>query len=243
MPRAKKLHICAIGAHIGDVEFTCGAALCKYTAAGHRATIIHMTAGEKGNPAEEPEAYRAARIREAEAAANLMGADVIVLPYRDTELPNNDEAKFAVCDLLRELKPDILLTHWKGSFHKDHANLPFRRGGGGVLRRRAGSAAQAPAHSIRLLYFAEKLEDPYDYHPDLWLDVSPVYDQWLEAARQLALFRGEVSSFDYQRYYTGLAQTRGAEVGVRHAVTVMMPGISRKPCREFFPIEDKVLIF
>jgi len=82
-----------------------------------------------------------------------------------------------------------------------------------------------------------------DYHPDLWLDVSDVLDVWQDACREHALLRGEIS-FDYLHYYTGLAAKRGAEVGVKYAVTVSLPPISRKRRVDMFPIDtEPVLIF
>ena len=100
-----------------------------------------------------------------------------------------------------------------------------------------------PAHSIKLLYFAENWEDPFDYQPDVWVDISSVYKQWLEALRVHALFRGEVASFDYLRYYQGLVNMRGAEVGVNQAQTFMLPPISRKNLIDWFPVDKPVLIF
>src|SRR5690606_41191919 len=51
---------------IGDAEITAGLLLTKYAAAGHRASVIHMTAGEKGNPRMDHLAYRKQRIERSE---------------------------------------------------------------------------------------------------------------------------------------------------------------------------------
>src|SRR3990170_1696278 len=83
----KKLSILAVGAHIGDAEITAGLLVTKYAAAGHRATILHMTAGEKGNPRMDHREYRRQRVTEAQAAAAEMGAaECIVLDHPDGEL-------------------------------------------------------------------------------------------------------------------------------------------------------------
>lgn len=66
MATTGKKHILAIGAHVGDVENTAGLLLTKYAMAGHRASIVHMTAGEKGHPpGVDHRTYRAQRLREA----------------------------------------------------------------------------------------------------------------------------------------------------------------------------------
>ena len=239
----KNLHLCVIGAHIGDAEITAGATVCKYTSAGHRATLVHLTPGEKGNPGLSPGEYRKQKIKEANESAKIMGADVMVLDYKDGELPNTDEVKLRVCDVIRKIKPDIVITHWKGSFHKDHINCHHVVMEGVFYAAVPGIERELPAHPIKLLYYAENWEDPFDYAPDAWIDVSAVYEQWLAALKVHALFRGEVSSFDYVRYYQGLVNMRGAEVGVKQAQTFMLPPISRKNLMDWFPVEKPVLIF
>lgn len=244
MKSRRKLHILAVGAHIGDAEITAGLLVAKYAAAGHRATMLHMTAGEKGNPRMEPEAYRAQRVREAnEAAAKLGAKDCIVLDHPDGELHSNEQTHLEICDWIRKLRPDIVLTHWKGSFHRDHRATYEIVMEGGFLAALPGIRREKPAHLIRGLYYLENWEDLEDYHPDLWLDVGEVFDSWVAACRCHELLRGEVS-FGYLHYYTGLAAKRGAEIGVRYAVTASLPPISRKRKVDFFPIDtEPVLIF
>lgn len=239
-----KKHILAIGAHIGDVEITAGLLLAKYAAAGHRATALHMTAGEKGNPRMDPREYRRQRIREAEAAAGKFGCtECIVLDHPDGELNADEETIYEMCDLVRKLKPDIVLTHWRGSYHRDHRNTYTILMEGGFLAALPGIQRAAPAHLIRGIYYLENWEDLEDYRPDLWVDVTDVFDRWIEGCREHQLLRGE-GSFNYLHYYTGLAAQHGAEVGVPYAVTVSLPPISRKRKVDYFPVDSEpVLIF
>ncbi len=240
----EKKHILAVGAHIGDAEITAGLLLTKYAAAGHRASVIHMTAGEKGNPRMDAGEYRRQRIQEANAAAAGMGvSECIVLDHPDGELQADEATIHEVCDLIRRLRPDIVLTHWRGSFHRDHRLTYQIVMEGGFLAALPGIQRQDPAHLIRGLYYLENWEDLEEYQPDLWVDVTDVFDRWVEACRCHQLLRGEIS-FDYLHYYTGLAAKRGAEVGVKYAVTVSLPPISRKRRVDFFPVDSEpVLIF
>ena len=112
-------HLMVIGAHAGDAENMAGAIVLKHTRAGHRATIVHMTLGEAGHPTLSPEVYAQQRQQEVQEAARLMGAAVAWLPYRDGELPATEAVKLEVCDLIRQHRPTAILTHWKGSIHKD----------------------------------------------------------------------------------------------------------------------------
>lgn len=215
-------HLMVIGAHAGDAENMAGALVVKHTRAGHRATIVHMTLGEAGHPSLPPTIYAEQRRREVAEAARLMGAELVVLPYRDGELPATEEVKRTVCDLIRDLKPTVILTHWRGSLHKDHiatydivrdaifyAALP-------AIQRRQ------PAHRVQGLYFPENWEDMDDWRADLYVDVGDVWDDYLDVLRSHELMRGGVSSFRYLDYYDALGTMRGCLGGFRKAVALMV---------------------
>ncbi|MDI7274883.1 MAG: PIG-L family deacetylase [Anaerolineae bacterium] len=215
--------IMVIGAHAGDAENMAGATVLKHTRAGHAATIVHMTLGEAGHPTLAPELYAEQRRREVQASAALMGARAVCLPYRDGELPVSDDVKLEACDLIRRQKPGVILTHWKGSFHKDHvatheivrdaifyAALP-------AIRR------ELPPHSIHGLYYPENWEDMEGWSADLYLDASDVWDEYLEVLRSHELMGGRIWSFRYLEYYDALGTTRGCLGGFRKAVALMAP--------------------
>lgn len=52
--------------------------------------------------------------------SEALGAEPVFLNYADGEVPDSNEARETLCELIRTKKPDIVLTHWRGSFHKDH---------------------------------------------------------------------------------------------------------------------------
>ncbi|MEU8141297.1 hypothetical protein [Nonomuraea sp. NPDC048901] len=43
-------HVLAIGAHAGDLDLTAGAVLAQHVLRGDRATLLHLTLGERGHP-------------------------------------------------------------------------------------------------------------------------------------------------------------------------------------------------
>ena len=114
--------ILAIGAHAGDMELTAGALLIKQHKLGDRVVILHMTLGEGGNPRVSPAVYGAQKRREALAADSVIGAEAIFAPYRDGEIPNDEAVRRYVADIIRQVKPTYVITHWSRSIHKDHSN-------------------------------------------------------------------------------------------------------------------------
>jgi LmbE family N-acetylglucosaminyl deacetylase len=219
----KKLHILGVGAHAADIELVAGGIIAKYVHAGHKATLLHLTPGEKGHPTLSAEEYGRQKIEEAEAAAKVLGADCRFLAYGDGELPLNEEVKWQVADVIRELKPDILFTHWKRSMHRDHertheivkdarfyAALPaFRR--------------ELPAHGAWGMFYGDNWEDQYDYRIDGYVDISDVYDVYIDAINQFQLTSGAVSGFRYIDYYGSRAKMLGALAGFRYAQAFMLP--------------------
>lgn len=219
--------IMVVGAHAGDAENMAAAAVLKHTRAGFSATIVHLTLGEAGHPRMPAEEYTEQRKREVAESARLMGAEAVWLPYPDGLLPVNEEVKFQVADLIRQVKPAVILTHWKGSFHKDHraaydivadaqfyAALP-------AIERKGADGQVLPAHFASVLY-CENWEDMEGYRADIYLDVSDVWEAYLEVLRSHEFIRGGISTFRYLDYYSALGVTRGCLGGMSRAVTLMV---------------------
>jgi len=213
--------IVAFGAHAADVEFSSGAVLAKHAMRGDRVMIVHITLGEAGHSKMSLADYAEQKKVECQQAAAVLGTEVRWLAHVDAALPANPEVELEICDILRELRPRIVTTHWRGSFHRDHMlshHLVMR----GVALARSTSCQRAlPPHSVKKILFPENWEDPQDFRPEIYIDVSESYDRWLEAANKYALFRGEVSPFPYRQYYESLAFIRGAEARCGKAATLM----------------------
>jgi len=214
--------VVAFGAHAFDVEVTAGGLLAKLSRQGSEITIVHMTLGEMGYPVPgQAGVYAAQKQSEAQRSAALIGAVIRVLGYEDTRLPNDEEAKLAVCDLLRELRPELVLTHWQGSWHKDHRAANELVMDGLFLAGLPGLARDRPATSVRAVWFPENWEDPIGFVPQHYEDISETYVQWLGAIDAYALSRTDLATFPYRDYHTALARVRGCQVGVRYAEAFM----------------------
>lgn len=227
-----KQHIMVVSAHCGDGEVMAGGIVAKYTKNGHNASIVHLTPGEKGHRGMPPEEYAEQKRQEATAAGEILGAEVRFLPYRDGELPLNDESKYALCDVIRELKPTVLLTHWRESIHKDHANTSYITEDARFYAAIPGIERPLPAHTAAGMFYCENWEDPYGYQPDIYIDITDVFDTYVRAMQAYELFRGGISTFRYIDYYKALAVTRGCLANCQYAQTLMRPrgtGVQRAP--------------
>jgi len=224
-----KVDILSIGAHAGDAEIASGIALAHEVNAGKKVAMLHLTLGEKGNPKMSPADFADLKRREAKAAADVLGAQLYILPYSDGTLPVNDEVKLQIADVIRDCKPSTIITHHSHSMHKDHVNCHLNVPDAIFYAAIAGFASDKEPHFARTLYFAENWEDKEDFLPEVILEVTEGdITLWREAATQYSLFRGEVVAFPYVEYYEKLARVRGIENYAGYAVAFGLPSGARK---------------
>jgi LmbE family N-acetylglucosaminyl deacetylase len=201
------------------MELTCGAVLARQARRGDRIVLLHLTLGEGGNPKMPPSDYGEQKRREAGAAAAALGAEAMFGPYRDGELPDNDESRRYVATMIRQLKPSFIITHWKNSIHKDHAATSAVVRDAVLLAVLEGVALSQPVwRGVRAVWYAENWEDTEGFAPYIYVDVAAAMTQWREAVTKYEFVRGGISSFAYLDYYTALAAVRGAEARRAQAV-------------------------
>lgn len=209
-----------VGAHVGDMDFTAGHLARLHVRAGEDVLFLHLTAGEGGHPGRDRDTYKAQKLAEAAEAAGRLGAECRVLGHPDGDLFASQEVAEEVAAIIEERGPRTIVTHWRGSLHRDHANSYFA-----VERALELLSANHPQ-----LWFADNWEDADGFKPDVTVDISPVFDDWLSAARCHELFRGGIVNFDYQGYYEALASLRGKMAGTPKAASFMRsPSIFSSP--------------
>lgn len=213
-------HILFVGAHCGDVELAAGAIAHKYAKAGHKVTFLHLTAGEKGNPPQlSVEEYRKQKIAESEEAAKVIGANTVTLDYKDAELKIDDETITHVAKFIRQVKPNLVITHWTESMHPDHAACPRIVEAAWLKAALPGFEIDGlPPHGMRNMLHSENWEDPH-YDPDIYIDVTEEFDTYLEAISKY-WFVMNSTSFRYYDYYQALGITRGCLNRTKYAQTL-----------------------
>jgi LmbE family N-acetylglucosaminyl deacetylase len=228
--------ILAIGAHAGDMELTSGAVLIRQQRRGDRVVLLHLTLGEGGNARLSPAEYGAQKRREAEAVARALGAEVIFGPYKDGELPDDDAARRYVADVIRQVRPTHVITHWKNSIHKDHAAAHAIAKDAVLLASLAGVETGHPPHrGVRGPFYAENWEDADGFQPYLYVDVGDVWQQWRDAVAQYEFVGGTISSFRYLEYYDALAALRGAEARQPRSVAFDLEPMSKRRVLDALP--------
>jgi LmbE family N-acetylglucosaminyl deacetylase len=117
MPR-----VLAIAAHPDDIEFSMAGALLLLKQVGHEPHVMNLANGCCGSTERSAAQTAAAREREARAAADLLGAVFHPSVVNDLEIFYEDRLLRRVAAVVREVSPEIVLTHSPVDYMEDHTN-------------------------------------------------------------------------------------------------------------------------
>ncbi len=173
--------IVSIHAHPDDAEILAGGTLALLAAAGHEITIVTMTPGDKGSDTHVPEEIAAIRRIEAMTAAALIGAEYICGEFRDLEIFVDHDSRQRVTEILRQVRPDVVLTSSPSDYMPDHEATSIL-----VRDSMFGSSAPnyrtktAPLPAIPHLYFMDPVEGFDREHrrvaPNFIVDIGDVFE-------------------------------------------------------------------
>lgn len=114
------MNILSVVAHPDDTEILCAGTLIRYAQEGHRIFIAAFTNGSVGDLKIEPQEMSAIRKKEAQAAADLIGAKLIWPAIVDEHVFPDQHQRTIMVDILREADPDVIFTHSPNDYHPDH---------------------------------------------------------------------------------------------------------------------------
>jgi LmbE family N-acetylglucosaminyl deacetylase len=205
-----------VGAHALDAEVMAGAVAAAAAARGWHVALLHLTRGERGHPDKPLDIFGEQLTREMAQAAQILGVDQ-EWPGIPAPLPPPEEIWSTIAMVIKRHRPDVLITHWRGSWHPSHV--------------RAHEAVLAAVQNVTAppgVLFAENCEDLTGFQASRFVLIDSVYDRWLEALNAYELFRLSLpesysGGIPYWAYYTAAARVRGLQAELQLA-QAFMPG-------------------
>jgi len=202
-----------VSAHAADFVWRCAGAIALHVEKGYRVTVLCLSYGERGESAKlwkqegmTLERVKQARREEAEKAAAALGVeDIRFFDLGDYPLELDRAAKDRLVDLLREVQPAFLLSHsLYDPYNSDHMYTT-------KVLMECRMIAQAWGHNPgqkvlgapQLYLFEPHQTEQMGWKPDLFLDITPVWEKKRAAIECMA---GQEHLWDY---YTRLAENRG----------------------------------
>ncbi len=170
MPTDSTADILAIAAHRDDVEQTCGGTLLRSAARGLRTAILDLTRGEAGTRGTAED-----RAREADEAARILGVgwrDALDLP--DGAIANTLENRIKIVQVLRQLRPRVVILPYWQARHPDHAivaSLGYEACFlSGLAKIDTGTKPHRPFKIVYASLYA-------DVRPSFVVDITPFIEQ------------------------------------------------------------------
>jgi N-acetylglucosamine malate deacetylase 1 len=219
--------ILAIHAHPDDIEILAAGTLALLAARGHRIDIVTATAGEGGAVETGPEETARIRMAEAASAAALIGATYRCAGLGDLAVFNDDASRRRVTEIIRQVRPDIVIAAAPADYHPDHeaVSLLARDAcfASSVPNYRTGATGALPA--IPHLYFMDPIggrdRDGVRIRPDFGVDIGAFMDakrRMLRAhASQVSWVAKQHDIPDYLSSMEAWAARRGRDFGVAFA--------------------------
>lgn len=179
-------NIVAIHAHPDDTEIFSAGTMALLKAKGYTLTIVTMTPGGLGGIGSTEQETIATRKREAEKAAEMLGAKYHCLDGRDGYLYDTAALRIQVTEIIRKEKAGMVITHLPFDYHCDHrATCNIVEAATMVATLPNVPCRAAPLDITPLLYHSAPLgsSDPLGgktIAPHFYVDISSVMDTKME---------------------------------------------------------------
>jgi len=216
------MNVLAVGCHPDDLEISCYGALAKYRAQGHDVAVCHIANGNLGHAVIMPDELREIRFKEAEAAAKVIGATHYSIDVDDLYVTaENDTLIKKLAAVVREVKPDVVITHWEKDYMNDHMQTYY-------ATFRATFAASCPHYDLEATTSSVPISPIYHmdtvsgagFLPTEYVDISDVIDLKLEA---LSCHKSQLQwmldhdGIDFLDFVRTCSKVRGYQCGVKYA--------------------------
>ncbi len=219
------MNVLAIGAHPDDIEILCGGTLAKYAKNGDRVFMAHLCNGNMGGKNIAPEELAAIRDREAKNSASLIGAEVLGPIAGDLDLYPTKEMRIAVVDIIRQTKPDVIITHSITDYMPDHVTT------GQLVFDAAFTATlllyktkNPPYEKITPIYYMDTLAG-INFEPSHYVDITNFMDikkKMLLAHESQYRWLSEHHKSEPIKMIEKVAGFRGLQCGVEYAEAFSM---------------------
>lgn len=220
------IDVLAFGAHPDDVEIGAGGVMAKHAAAGFTTAICNLTEAElSSNGTVE------LRRMESQKAAEILGiTQRFCLGFPDRGLSGTAEQILSITQLIRQLKPRVVLAPYWQDRHPDHVACSrlVKEAVFDAAIRKKQTPGNEPAHRVTHLYYYF-INDIYE--ADVIVDISDVYETKIKAilayASQFDPQEGEVetplNSPTYLSMIRGRDQLWGHQVGTTYGEALISP--------------------
>ncbi len=214
------MKVLAIGAHPDDVEILCAGTMAKFAKEGHETYICYLCNGDKGSAVHTSEELAKIRRQEAYNSAKVIGAKSIWGGLADGEAVVDVKSRAKAIDVLRQVDPDLVITHSPGDYHSDHLNtrqLVFEATYLASLK--LWESDYEPSTKLPFLYYMDTLAG-INFEPQEYVDITDTIDTKIEMMLKMESQLGwlkDMHDCDAPEFIRAVAKFRGFQAAVPYA--------------------------
>jgi len=212
--------VLAVGAHPDDLEILCSGTLARYARQGAQVSMAIATDGSAGHLLIPPAELAETRRQEARKAAAIIGAEMYWLRFPDELIFEDIPTRLRFIDLIREARPDVILTHDPNDYHPDHRVVSRLMFDASFVAGLPNIKTDHPAHPgvCPLIYF-DTLTGA-GFLPTEFVDISDTFETKRAMlachASQLTWLKDH-DGIDVLEFITVMARSRGLQCRVQYA--------------------------
>ncbi len=114
------MKILVTGGHPDDPETGAGGTIRKLSLEGHQVFVLYLTKGEAGISGTSHQEAAEIREKEAREACRILEATPLFLGQIDGATLVDNHWYQQMLDIIREVQPQAIFTHWPVDTHRDH---------------------------------------------------------------------------------------------------------------------------
>ncbi|MDD5774130.1 MAG: PIG-L family deacetylase [bacterium] len=213
------MNILAIGAHPDDLEISGAGTLAKYRQKDYNIYMVCVTDGRYGRTCE-PKKMIEIRKTEAFESAAVIDAELRWMGYSDLGIEENLALRNEIVEIIREIKPEVIITHDPSSFNPDHKMVSKTVSESLIpcitttLESKYSACEKMP-----ILYFMSTVCGT-GFFPEQYVDISDTLETKLEMLSkhksQLEVYT-KYESRDLLKFVEAKAFTLGFSCGIKYA--------------------------
>lgn len=214
------MRVLAVGAHPDDVENQCAGTLAKCAQRGDDVVIAVVADGGCGSSTLSRVEISAVRKSEAQASADMIGAELIWLGVPDGSVFENEGSRRQFIDLVRQARPDFMIVHDPNDYNPDHVCAGrLATDASLMVTARNVVTDYPPAERIPSVFYMDTFAG-IGFSPEVYVDTTDTF----EVKRKMLLCHE--SQKLWMQHLLGMSITEGMEIvsrfrglqcGVRYA--------------------------
>jgi 4-oxalomesaconate hydratase len=213
-----------VSAHSADFVWRAGGAIALHVEKGYHVRVVCLSFGERGESAKlwkkqgmTLQVVKDDRRKEAQAAADILGCEVVFMDLGDYPLRFGDDVLYKLVDHYRELQPAFVLSHSLADpYNFDHPEATRLTQEARIIAQAHGHNPSQPVLGAPPVFLFEPHQtEQCNWRPDVFLDIGSVWQ------KKRAAFECMAAQEHLWEYYTRVAQQRGNQAARNSGTTVV----------------------